>query len=192
MAIGIVNKPNTNPPDGEYPYGNVRDISSPGAGDGTPANTLVHGDVHQFFEKLLDAAGVSPNGLFDNEYNGWQLFEAYKVAAYEAWQTPTYSNSYIADGSSPIKFRLKGKTVRLKGTTSHGTPGSVSTNQAVFTLPENCRPIETQIFACTNQDGTPSPAYVQVDTGGVVSIRGDLQTVTNTGVWMCTVVFDID
>jgi hypothetical protein len=74
MAYDIVDKPNTDGPDGTYPYGNIRDNA--GAGDGTPVNTLVYADFHQFFARLMAIAGVVANGLPDNAANGFQLFVA--------------------------------------------------------------------------------------------------------------------
>ncbi len=74
MAIGLQNTDNVDGPDGEYPYGKVRD--NDGSGNGTPANTKTLGDFHQFFAKLLDEAGIVANGLPDNDYSGFQYFEA--------------------------------------------------------------------------------------------------------------------
>lgn len=72
--IPLISKPNTEAPNSDYPFGNLRDksVSLPG----TPVNKLVYADIHQFFEKLMDYAGITPNGLPDNEYSGWQLMEA--------------------------------------------------------------------------------------------------------------------
>lgn len=74
MALAITDKPNTDGPSADYPYGKVRDKTLSAAG--TPANTIVNTDMHQFFAKLMDYAGVTPNGLPDNEYSGWQLMES--------------------------------------------------------------------------------------------------------------------
>jgi hypothetical protein len=46
-----------------------------GAG-GTLVNTHVNQDLVQFFQKLMALAGLSPNGNFDNEVNGYQLIDA--------------------------------------------------------------------------------------------------------------------
>lgn len=74
MALDIVDKPNTDGPDGTYPYGKIRDNT--GAGNGTPVNTEVYGDFHQFFARLMAIAGIVANGLPDNSVNGFQLFTA--------------------------------------------------------------------------------------------------------------------
>lgn len=70
---------NVDPADSDYPYGRIRDISAAGASDGTPVYEKLLGDQSQFWMKLMDEAGVTPNDLPDNEYNGYQLFEALEL-----------------------------------------------------------------------------------------------------------------
>lgn len=74
MALDIIDKTNTDAPDGTYPYGKIRDNT--GANDGTPVDVEVYGDFHQFFARLMAIAGLVANGIPDNLTNGFQLFEA--------------------------------------------------------------------------------------------------------------------
>ncbi len=74
MAYAITDKPNTTAPDADYPFGNIKDKTI--SVHGTPVNKIVYADFHQFFAKMMDYAGVTPNGLPDNEYSGWQLMES--------------------------------------------------------------------------------------------------------------------
>ncbi len=74
MAIKLTSKPNTNPANADYPYGDIRDNS--GINDGTPVNRMVYADFHQFFEKLMAESGIEHNGSPDNATNGFQLFDA--------------------------------------------------------------------------------------------------------------------
>ena len=67
-------KPNISPPDSDFPYGRIKNRA--GAVPGTRVDELVMGDIIQFFEKLMADAGVTPNGLPDNAYTGFQLNEA--------------------------------------------------------------------------------------------------------------------
>lgn len=76
MAISLTNKPNTNAPSVDFPYGDLRD--NPGDNTGTPLNRLVLSDYIQFFHKLMGEAGVTYNGDLDNEDNGFQLYEAFR------------------------------------------------------------------------------------------------------------------
>lgn len=68
----IGNIDNSNP--GDYPNARIKDNT--GAGNGTPVNELLYGDIHEFFAKLMRLAGLSYNGLPDNETNRYQLIEA--------------------------------------------------------------------------------------------------------------------
>jgi hypothetical protein len=63
-------------PSAEFPYGNL--IDETGVNDGTAVNREFLTDIVQFFEKAVDEAGVVPNGIVDNEYDGWQLYEAFR------------------------------------------------------------------------------------------------------------------
>jgi hypothetical protein len=74
MAIGLQNLENVDPPDDDYPFGKVRD--NDGTGNGTPANTRTLGDFHQFFAKLLEDAVITPNGMPESAYSGFQYNEA--------------------------------------------------------------------------------------------------------------------
>jgi hypothetical protein len=75
MATNKKNAPNIDQSNlTDYPDGRIRDNS--GAGDGTPVNRLVYGDLHEFFAKMMRLAEISYNGLPDNETNGYQLIDA--------------------------------------------------------------------------------------------------------------------
>lgn len=77
MAIGIVNYPNRDTSDlTAYPNGQIKNDPS-----GTPVNVLTNGDVQITFDKILREAGVTANGLPDNETNGYQIFAALQRVA---------------------------------------------------------------------------------------------------------------
>lgn len=59
---------------GVYPSGRIK--NNTGAGDGTPVNEEVYGDLHEMKDKLMRLYGISYNGLPDNETNGYQLIDA--------------------------------------------------------------------------------------------------------------------
>jgi hypothetical protein len=79
MAIKLTDKPNTEAPSANYPYGNI--VDNDGSLNGTPVNKLVYADLHQFFERLMALAGVTHNGLPENNSNGFQLTQALDVFA---------------------------------------------------------------------------------------------------------------
>jgi len=72
--IKLENLPNVTAPTAEFPYGDVKDRV--GLIEGTKMNRESLSDVWQFFAKLADEGDVTPNGIVDNEYDGFQLFEA--------------------------------------------------------------------------------------------------------------------
>lgn len=76
MAIGLQNMANIESPDSDFPNGNIKDDT--GANDGTPANKQTVADIYQFFAKLMRLASITPNGLPDSEYNGFQYVQAVK------------------------------------------------------------------------------------------------------------------
>lgn len=80
MAVGIENFDNVTSPDADYPKGRIKDDT--GADDGTPVDLKTYGDIHQTFAKLLrlpgafSGNGITPNGVHDNEYTGFQYVQA--------------------------------------------------------------------------------------------------------------------
>jgi hypothetical protein len=101
--IPLQDKQNTVPPSGDYPYGELKDKN--GAIAGTPANVALFNDIMQFAERLMDLGDVTPNGLPDNEYSGFQLIEALlnltvrrKVVEIGAWDMDATASVFIAHG----------------------------------------------------------------------------------------------
>lgn len=70
---------NVNLSDPNYPNGRIR--NNTGAGNGTPVNEAVYGDIHVNKDKLMDLYGIEANGLPDNEANGYQIIEALRALA---------------------------------------------------------------------------------------------------------------
>lgn len=77
--IKLADKPNVTPAGPTFNYGNITDDD--GSGNGTPVNLIVYNDVHQFFETLMVYGGITPNGLVDNDDNGYQLISAFAAGA---------------------------------------------------------------------------------------------------------------
>jgi len=74
MARELASKPNVVAPGGSYPFGRIRD--NDGSGNGTPVTEQVYGDIHQFFEKLMNLAGIAFNHLPENQADGFQFISA--------------------------------------------------------------------------------------------------------------------
>jgi len=79
MARSLANKSNVEAPDYDFPFGRIRDRA--GSTPGTPVNEDVYGDMHQFFEKLMDDAGLTHNEDPESEADGFQFNEALDVIA---------------------------------------------------------------------------------------------------------------
>ena len=82
----LKDKPNVDAPNGDFPFGSIRDRD--GIITGTPGNKEVYSDIHQFIEKMVNESNVVPNGQLDSEYTGWQVFEAFLyhvMPKYEHW-----------------------------------------------------------------------------------------------------------
>jgi len=74
MARKLENQTNIEAPSAEFPSGRIKDDT--GAGDGTPVEEKLYGDIHQFFAKLIRETGIVLNDLPDNVTNEFQLFQA--------------------------------------------------------------------------------------------------------------------
>lgn len=103
MSVGLQNYGNVTAPDSDYPDGRTKDNT--GLNDGTPVKLLTLGDYQQFFAKILREAGLVANGLPDNDYTGYQYFDALRTVAkrpgeYIGWDRST---SIIVSGkNSPL------------------------------------------------------------------------------------------
>lgn len=74
MARALLTVPNVDGVSSDYPKGRVRDKA--GAVPGTTYTEVLHGDIIQFFQKLLIDASITENGTPDNVTNGYQFLDA--------------------------------------------------------------------------------------------------------------------
>lgn len=86
-----------------YPDGRIKDNT--GTGNGTGVNERVYGDIHQTIAKLMRSYSILPNGLPDNEQNGFQIIEAMiALASKNDYVYPITSVSSVLE--IPIKIGL--------------------------------------------------------------------------------------
>lgn len=76
--IPLANKTNVTIGDPDYPFGKSQDVTTSGAGNGTPIDFVRFNDWDQLMEKIMEASGITPNGQPDNESDGFQLWEAFR------------------------------------------------------------------------------------------------------------------
>lgn len=62
-----------------YPDSRIKDNTGPG--NGTPVNRNVYGDLHSNISRLMRLYNIIPNGLPDNETNGYQIIDALSALA---------------------------------------------------------------------------------------------------------------
>ena len=74
MAKGLENYTNIEAATPAYLKGRVKNDT--GVGDGTPWDQFTFDDTFQFFVKLLASAGITANGIPENETNGYQYLDA--------------------------------------------------------------------------------------------------------------------
>lgn len=160
MAIKLTSKENTEGVSTAYPFGNIKDDS--GAGDGTPVDKAVYADFHQFFEKLMNAAGITHNNLPDNQTDGFQLFDALmKVFQPDDWDNDTLYDNI----SNRVRFRKdKFGWVHMVGIISQGS--------TTLTLPVGYRPTVQQVYINpyrTQGGNVGLEGLVVVETSGLIT-----------------------
>lgn len=169
MARKLADQENVTPPDSDYPYARIKDDQ--GDGNGTPVDESVYGDIHQFFARLLFKAGRVANGLPDNAYSGFQLFQALEdrinqlIANFPngSWVSVTMLNGYVS--ATGFQYR-KDKTGRvwLRG----ALDASGASGSTFGTLPAGFRPSVVYLSIATGAAGTISP--FQIATNGDMSL----------------------
>ena len=107
-----------------YLNGRIKDNT--GAGGGTPVNERVYGDIHQFFAKLMNLAGLGFTGLPENEKNGYQYIESLRNLATKN----DLSYNLSKDGSIltlPIRLSTvaDNEIIRAKATFDKGSETSI-------------------------------------------------------------------
>jgi len=167
----ITDQDNYVAPGGQYPYGRLKNDS--GAFDGTTCNENLLGDLFQFVMKMMDQAGITPNGIPDNASSGYQIFDAYRGGFFgDLIDVTSYATGWQDNSTDPLKFRKVGsKTVTIRGKTSNVTPSGFTSDKDIFTLPVGYRPAKDRKFVVSTQ-ASDFYAQVKIATTGVVSILG--------------------
>ncbi|HLF67442.1 MAG TPA: hypothetical protein VI522_07465 [Gammaproteobacteria bacterium] len=166
MARKLANQDNVQAPDSDYPYARIKD--NDGSGNGTPVNEKVYGDIHQFFAHMLAQAGMTANDLPDNDYNGFQLYEALWKSQRGEWHdlTSLLTNGWSVYGHAAYRVKPNGD-VEFKGAVQAAVIGSAT--NPMFTLPAGARPLAIEYFAATGGAGaTFAMQQIDVDSNGEV------------------------
>lgn len=153
----LASKPNVTIPGGNYPFGRIKD--NPGDDSGTPVNEEVYGDFHQFFEKLMDDAGLSANGQPENSSSGFQLNNALDAIIASAI-APKVNKA--GDTMSGDLNMANNQVKNLPGSSANGEAVRheeiVAANASITTVSGN---LATEVINRTNAD---SNLQNQIDT----------------------------
>ena len=163
MARILKYQPNAPAPDSDYPNSRIKNDT--GTGNGTQVSEEIHGDIIQFFQKLLIDSGITTNDLPDNVTNGYQLLDAFLAK----------NRQYIAqnyDGTGAIGSVPSGE-VRLgkNGKVKIDTNGSITAPQllAILVSANNSVNDVSRFGAIHVGDVTGAEG---TNTGGITSEKG--------------------
>lgn len=94
---------NTKAPDADYPQGSARDISAPGAADGTPLQEDWLNDWFGFQQAVLAEAGVTPSGTPDTALDSQVLAGLLAIiGAKEKWTSASLLGSGLSISGASI------------------------------------------------------------------------------------------
>lgn len=187
MAIQLLLKPQVDPADSEYPFGKIRDDSNTGADDGTPVNTEVYGDFHQFFAKIINVGGITYNNQPDNAYDGFQYYDALvavinlgiyareTVITAETWTPITLQNNWVNEGSGTYHdaeyykdpfgvVRVRGHIKRSDASTGSG----VDLNITALIYPPS-KEEHFVVFTSNANYGGALPVYITISQAGILT-----------------------
>ena len=175
----ITQKANTVLADITVPFGNIRDKTT--LIGGTPVNTDVYEDMHQFYQKLFEAANVKPNELKENAVNGFQMIAALgqmisrviNPMVFDKFFSSTnvigdFTGSWIATAYGG-GYYVRGGTVAGAGSVSISPDGI--THELVLTMPvgENVIDVDINengvIIAISQGAGFAGFIYTSLDYG---------------------------
>lgn len=172
MARQLSSVPNTDPPDGEYPGGKIRNDNPPT--DGTPVIEELYGDITQFFHKLMRLAGISYNDLPENETQGFQFIQA--MAAYVRTLSANTAERGVAELATNAETQAGIDSQRIV------TPAGLESKTATTTrkgIAETATNAETQTGTDTERIVTPASLSSRTAT---TSRTGIAELATNTEV----------
>lgn len=169
--IPLLEKPNVQPADSEFPFGDIKDKTM--SESGTPVNKEVYGDMHQFFMKMMSESGISPNNQFDNEYNGWQLWEAlvHACANRRNYQRFYVKLSQTSTNAPTVNYQAE-NDLDVSGTTSYTSVGDYKITFPAGTFPDN-----TKVFIWASTPPSGGSISCSISSDNVLRIK----TVDATG-----------
>lgn len=140
--------PRVNPADTNYPFGSIKDNTSPGANDGTPLSAVWGNDFEGFRQAAMTEAGITPSGLPDTAQDS-QLLDAVKFAAGAPVSREALRRSYAEAGFTLVdgSFEEGGTLNSTSDVLLHRGAGkayswSGSYHSGVYIVPPGSYPVE--------------------------------------------------
>jgi hypothetical protein len=175
MAYAITDMDGTVlPVDATNPFGYIKD--DPG---GTRINHKGNGDVLVFFQQLMSYAGITPNGLNDDNINGFQLFPSLFATVGAIIDTHIFPFTNVPGGDfaagfssagSPrydVAYSYQGNICYLSGViAATGVPGTATT--LMVTLPAPARPAKP--IAIDYYHSALGLVYLTINSAGLFQI----------------------
>ena len=131
----LANQAGVAPPDADYPNGRIVDGQ-------TVISEGVNGDLIQFFQRLVDIAGITENDLPDNETNGYQLIQALdEYLKGDITDVITLETGWNWVGPDGYCLKTKTGIVFMHGEIR----GDSGASTHAFTLPAGMRPANSEL-----------------------------------------------
>jgi hypothetical protein len=142
---------------------------------------LTNGDIQIFFDKLLRLAGITPNGLPDNETNEYQLVKALRSAV-----CSKYVKTFVSDLDGDVVSITRAELVAAFGINGDFSKGVGATNNVLVDFHISVA-IQVNgsgdwlIYPANSQSSASIPVSVDSSTGDI-EISLDLAPTTNSNV----------
>ncbi len=198
MARNLANQTNVNPPSADFPSGRIRDDT--GAGDGTPVDEALYGDIHQFFMKLARENGVVFNNLPESNFNTYQLYQALvneietRIGSDSSWISFALGGNWQEVVQS--RYRLtKEDRLELRGQLRKN-PGPATSGEIIFTLPAGFRPSVLKRIVVGPGSIAGGTNFIDIGTSGQVALSemgvAFGQNLTNDTIFLDNVLVTLD
>lgn len=190
IDLSVAYPTKVNPPSPAWPFGQPRNITSPGDGTGTPWEQSIIRDLVAWQQGLMIRAGITPSGTPDTAESS-QIIESLTkvVGIYFPTLSDAKSCSLLANGSkvaiggydSVGDFRLPNYTYDAgsSATVDDGTVHSLTTLPGRYLAIWNGREIELGWYG-VKIDGTDAAGNTTKLQAAIVALRHDPQTILDT------------
>lgn len=192
--------PRANPADANYPFGSIKDNTSPGANDGTPLAAAWGNDWEGFAQAAMTEAGIVPSGLPDTAQDS-QLLDAVKAVTSGALRSELTSDAAELCGfkrselSSVVRSfldRFTSDEVKVKdfGAIADGTLHTLAERFTSLALAQVAFPFVTSLSQSIDWAAAQAATNIAVTQAAGLVIDGSATEVTYKTGAFASVEFD--